>query len=452
MKKKLALFIILTLTIMGTVACGSKQGAGTPAPQDTNKTNDKQETAPNIDSEKALTVAWWGNQARNDRTIAALDLYSDQNPNVIFDGQFSEWGDYWNKLAISSAGHSLPDIIQMDYRYLEQYATNKLLVDLKPYIDSGVLDVSGIDQGILNSGSLGDGVYAICLGVNAPSLLYNKSLLDENGITIKDNMTMDEFISVSKEIYEKTGYTTSVAFDESSNFLEYFLRASDILLFDTGKLGANNAEQLVPFFEIYETGIKEGWHTSPSVFAEISRGSIEQSPLVHGASPATRSWCAFAFSNQLTAIIKAAPAGMEVGITTWPSNNPKSSNYLKPSQFFSISTDSKDPEESAKILDFFTNSLEANDILLGERGVPAAAPVAEAIAPKLSEAETMVIEYINNVVTPNSSTINPPPADGANEVADILNMTLEKLAYGQITAQQAASDFFEQSNKVLAGQ
>lgn len=46
-----------------------------------------------------MTFTWWGNQTRNERTQAALDLYSEQNPGVTFDTQPAEWNDYWTKLS-----------------------------------------------------------------------------------------------------------------------------------------------------------------------------------------------------------------------------------------------------------------------------------------------------------------------------------------------------------------
>ena len=104
--------------------------------------------------EKNLTVAWWGNQVRNERTQAALDKYAELNPGVALDGQFSEWGDYWNKLATSSAGNSLPDVIQMDYAYLDQYAKNNLLLDLTPYVENGTLKLDDANQDVLNSGKV----------------------------------------------------------------------------------------------------------------------------------------------------------------------------------------------------------------------------------------------------------------------------------------------------------
>ncbi len=406
-------------------------------------------TSESSDGTVNLTFTWWGNQTRNERTQAALDLYSEQNPGVTFDPQFAEWNDYWDKLATAAAGHSLPDIVQMDYSYLEQYVSNGLLVDLTPYIEDGTINVDNVDEGILNSGKVGDGIYALCNGVNVPALLYNKTLLDEAGITIKDNMTMDEFIAVSKEVYEKTGYKTNIAYG-SDAYIDYFCRAYDEIVYESDSIGASQ-ETLDAFYSLYEDGINEGWLIDPSVFAEVTVGSVEQDPMVYGSSPETMSWCFFAYSNQLTATKSAAPEGMEIGMTTWPSADPAKSDFLKPSQFFAITVDSKNPAEAAKVLDFITNSVECNNILLGERGVPISSEVSNAISENMSEDDRNIITFINEVVTPNSSTISPPAPTAASEAYNLNDNLIEKVCYGELTAAEAAQQMYEEGNEIMAG-
>lgn len=406
-------------------------------------------TSESSDGTVNLTFTWWGNQTRNERTQAALDLYSEQNPGVTFDPQFAEWNDYWDKLATAAAGHSLPDIVQMDYSYLEQYVSNGLLVDLTPYIEDGTINVDNVDEGILNSGKVGDGIYALCNGVNVPALLYNKTLLDEAGITIKDNMTMDEFIAVCKEVYEKTGYKTNIAYG-SDAYIDYFCRAYDEIIYESDSIGASQ-ETLEAFYSLYEDGINEGWLLDPSVFAEVTVGSVEQDPMVYGSSPETMSWCFLAYSNQLTATKSAAPEGMEIGMTTWPSADPAKSDFLKPSQFFAITVDSENPDEAAKVLDFITNSVECNNILLGERGVPISSEVSNAISENMSEDDRNIITFINEVVTPNSSTISPPAPTAASEAYNLNDNLIEKVCYGELTAAEAAQQMYEEGNEIMAG-
>ena len=454
MKRKFALLLAAAMTAASLAGCGSSSASGDTAADTTAAEAGTTETAESTEGSNSgsanLVMAWWGNQTRNERTQKIIDLYSEQNPGVTIDGQFSEFNDYWQKLATAAAGHSMPDIVQMDYKYLNQYVTNGLLVDLTPYVEDGTIDTADCNQDVLNSGSVNGGLYALCNGINSPALLYNKTLLDENGITVKDNMTLDEFIDVCKEVYEKTGYKTNLCYNQNEQWIEYFLRADDIVLYEDGKIGGDSYEPYADFFKLYEDGLKDGYVIDPSVFAERSIGSVEQDPLVYGSSPETMSWCAFAYSNQLTATVSAAPEGTEIGLTTWPSADPKKSDYLKPSQFFAISTDSKNPEEAAKILNFITNDVDCNNILLGERGIPLSSKTAEAIAPNLDETTQKVITFVNDVVSANSSQVNPPSTNGASEVNDLINKLQEQVCYGQLSAEDAGKQLFEQGNQIMA--
>lgn len=454
MKRKFALLLAAAMTAASLAGCGSSSASGDTAADTTAAEAGTTETAESTEGSNSgsanLVMAWWGNQTRNERTQKIIDLYSEQNPGVTIDGQFSEFNDYWQKLATAAAGHSMPDIVQMDYKYLNQYVTNGLLVDLTPYVEDGTIDTADCNQDVLNSGAVNGGLYALCNGINSPALLYNKTLLDENGITVKDNMTLDEFINVCKEVYEKTGYKTNLCYNQNEQWIEYFLRADDIVLYEDGKLGGDSYEPYADFFKLYEAGLKDGYVIDPSVFAERSIGSVEQDPLVYGSSPETMSWCAFAYSNQLTATVSAAPEGTEIGLTTWPSADPKKSDYLKPSQFFAISTDSKNPEEAAKILNFITNDVDCNNILLGERGIPLSSKTAEAIAPNLDETTQKVITFVNDVVSANSSQVNPPSTNGASEVNDLINKLQEQVCYGQLSAEDAGKQLFEQGNQIMA--
>lgn len=440
--------------IVGLTACGSSNEPAATASTDSGNTATT--TADNSGSAAAgnvsMTFTWWGNQTRNERTQAALDLYSEQNPGVTFDTQPAEWNDYWTKLSTLAAGNSLPECLQMDYSYLAQYVAADLLVDLTPYVEDGTLDVSNVSQGILDASSIDGKLYAVCAGMNAPSLFYNKTLLDSLGITVKDNMTIDEFEAVAREVYEKSGVKTDLPYSAGDNYLPYAMRSHDVVkLFNEDSLNVTDAASLVPGFQIYEDGVKDGWIIGADVHAELTSNSVEQSPLVYFSSEATQSWCGFFWSNQLSAMVAAAPEGMEIGITTWPSENPQKSNFLKPSQFFAVSRDAGENEaEAVKVVNYLLNSEDANKILLGERGVPASSVVASAIAPLQDETAQVVTKYVNDVVTPNCSAISPAIPDGANEVYDYYNQLVDKILYGQMTAQEAAEDLFKMGNQIMS--
>ena len=204
-------------------------------------------------------------------------------------------------------------------------------------------------------------------------------------------------------------------------------------------------------FKILEDGVKEGWHVEPSIYAEITPGAIEQDPFIYGASKDSRSWCVFTWSNQTGTYENNMPEDMkEMGVTTWPSADPKKSNFLKPAQFFSVSASSANPEEAVKLIDYWTNSMDANSILLAERGVPLSEKVAAELSPSLDEATRDSIKFINEVVSPSSSQIDPPMPNGSSEVTELLLQLEEKVAYGQMTSEEAAEEFFVKGNEIMA--
>ena len=436
MKKKILAALLAATMVVTLAACGNSgetKGGGDDTSGDSS----------------GMVVSWWGNQTRNDRTTEVINMYMEEHPGLKIDGQFSQWDDYWDKLATSSAGNALPDVMQMDYMYLDQYVDNELLLDLTPYIEDGTLDMSNVSENIQESQKVDGKTYAISLGTNANALLYNKTALDEAGITVKDNMTLDEFVDLCREVKEKTGLRTNLGYSVES-IPEFWCRADDIVLYGDGKLGADSPDQIQTMFDLEKQGIEEGWHIDPSVYTEITLKSTEQDPLVYGTDPDRMSWCAFSTSNGLTAMQNAAPEGVEIGITTWPSADPVKSNYLKPSMMFSVSANCEDPDAAVEFINWFINSEECNKVLLGERGVPTSVAVSEAISSELSEVDQAIVTYVNDVVTPNSSPINPPAPAGANEFYNILTNLEEQVLYGQLTPEEGAQQLFDQGNKALA--
>ena len=357
-------------------------------------------------SSDSLTMAWWGNQVRNERTQQALDAYKEES-GITVSGQFYQWGDYWSKMATSAAGKKMPDVIQMDMSYIQQYVDKGQLLDLTPYIEDGTLDTSNISEDIVNMGKVGDGIYGIAAGTSASCMFYNKTLLDELGITINDNMTLDEFIDISKQVYEETGYRSNLY--HYGLYMDMYARANDIQASD--KLGGDSADDYLPYFETLETGIKEGWQISPSQAADT-----------------------------------------DSALTTIPTTDPQKYNYVKPAMYFSVSADTANPEEAVKLLNYLTNSETAYDILLAERGVPASTAISEAIMDKLSPAEQENANFVNNVIAPNSSPMPPFPVEGSTEAQDLLRKLEEKVKYGEYTAQQAADEYFTEANKMLQGE
>ncbi len=181
---------------------------------------------------------------------------------------------------------------------------------------------------------------------------------------------------------------------------------------------------------------------SPETFMELDPSSIEQNTLVLG-----KSWCTILFSNQMSSIVAAS--GKNIGVTSVPADNLKNLQFIKPSQYFALSANSENKEEAVKFINWFVNNNEPNEILLGERGIPANTEVSNYIAPLMSETDQEVIEFVNKV-SENCSEISPPVPEWASEVSANVSEELEAVCYGKLTPEEAAKEFFEQANEILS--
>ncbi len=480
MKRKVISMVLSSLMVVSLAACGGSSTETTTETTDatqqtetttTTETTTATETTaeagdataaaaydPSTAGDVTVGFGWWGNQVRDEVTKAACDHFTELYPNVTFNLNSQAWNDYWAQMTTFSSSDTLPDIMQQDYAYFEQWVESGDLLDLTPYVESGALDLSKIPESIVDTGkSASDGhIYAVCAGMNAPALSYNKTLTDELGITVPDNMTWDQFVEISKQIYEAKGIGVVWHNMNSENPIAYFARAKGHnALFEADGVTVSE-EEMTEFYTRLEDGVADGWLFDTDKFASVDTATIPQSPLVYGSDPSVRSWCSFNFSNQYMAFCDAAAAdGIELGITTWPEDNGATANYLKPSQFFSITTDTQNPDLAVAILNYLINDVEANTLLRAERGVPANSEVAAAISDAVSETDytyPLIVEYLD-MVADNSTTIFPPLPGYAGTVnTDVIEgLTSRALSKNPSdTPADLAKEFVEGANQIAA--
>ncbi|MBR4332605.1 MAG: carbohydrate ABC transporter substrate-binding protein [Clostridia bacterium] len=441
--KKLLSVLLAAMMLLAVVSAYAELKVGTYDPA----------SAGNVE----LRFGWWGNQKRDAVTLEALNFFTENYPNITFNPNAQNWSNYWALMSTYASNNDLPDIMQQDYAYLQQWVEAGDLLDLTPYVESGALDVSGLSDSILKSGMVGDGLYALCAGVNAPSLLYNKTLTDSLDITVPDNMTWDEFEEISRKIFAARGIGVAYGEGNSENPLTYYARGLGYnALWDANGV-LPTAEEMAGYYARLLKCVSEGWMYNTDQQANVqTTGDLNMHPLVFGATDDVRTWCAFAFSNQLAAFQAAATAdGIELGIVAWPSENPQASNYMKPGQFFSVTTDTQNPDLAVAFLNYLINDPQGNIKLQAERGVPANSAMAVEIADELNKLDATygtAAEYLA-IVAENSSPIFPPlPAYAGTANDEVIKyLSDEMLAPNPgMTAEEAGAYFVENVNDLAA--
>ena len=445
-KRMISVLLAMVLVLCTLCGCSSNEGnADTSADQTAAGTTtlaggENRSTSDNAGESVTLRLCWWGSQTRNDLTQKAIELYMEKNPNVVIETEFTDWSGYWDKLSAMAAGGNLPDIIQMDYSYLQQYQQSGQLADLSQFIDSGVIDTSKIADSVIDSGSIDGTCYALSLGSNAPMMVYDKEIVEQAGVELPEQLTIEELYDIGQTIYEKTGVKTY--YDGGINMMQVIARTQGSHLFDELAAGTKTASEThfanVDKFNKAESAI------SPDLLAEKNPDVVETKPIIDGTT-----WNDFSYSNQYISI--ANTAGRDLGITMYPTTSDATTQpmFLKPSQFFSIAETSQNKEEAAKFLDWFTNSVECNNILLAERGIPVNSDVAEAIKPNVDENSQKVFDYIAEV-SKIATPIDDPDPSGKGEVEAQAKTIVENLRYGDTDAAGAAEEFVTTSQKILS--
>jgi multiple sugar transport system substrate-binding protein len=427
------------LALLALAACSSGTSGGPAAVEDP----DTETVVELEEGQVEIRVAWWGSQTRHDRTLEAIELFEEQNPDIVVTPEFTGWDGYWERLATQAAGQNLPDVFQMDLQYLNEYVSRGLLEDLAPSIDAGALNLDDVDELYLAGGRIDDNLYAINLGANSLALAYDPAMFEEAGVPLLEpGYTWDDYVSTARKLKESLGDDVYVQSLSDLHGFKHYLRQHDLWLYneDNTGLGYDDDQYFIDYFSMWDELLKEGVSAGPDITTEIQ--GLEDELIVHGRSPVL-----MFHSNQIVGLQGAADRPLDM--TLFPSMPGKTdAHFLKPSQFFSISSQSQQQEAAAKFIDFMTNSLEANEILAAERGVPISAAVREHLYSQLSEYEQMQFDYIE-LVQENSSEIHPPEPAGLSEINGLFDRKLEELEYGVITVEEFAQEFREGVEQIL---
>ena len=454
MKKQTAVLLAAAIISASAAlaACGSGNSASsgdqtTVSDQPSGEQGGAEAAAGETGESVTLDFTWWGNQVRNERTEAACAAYSEAHPEVAFRTVPINSKEYFDKVTTLAAGNEMPDILQQDYEKLNRYVEKGVHENMDVYVEDGTIDLSAIPETFLQNGKVDDSYYAFSMGVNAPCLVYDKTLLDELGLEVSQKMTWDEFNELAKEVYEKSGAKTTY-----STLLgpQHQIRISvrnagkHVYSEDGTGLGFDDANLVARVFALMENSIKEGYGLSGEGYTGIQ--TVEQCPIVSG-----QAWNEFIYSNQVVAL-QEAMGDRELGITMNPEFADASAPgaFVKPSVMIAMGSQGTEAEkrESAEFIDYILNSVECNEILLGERGVPINSDVRTAIYDQVDEVTQKTFDFID-MVAENSSDPEPIDPPAGQEIDTNALRIRDEVLYGKKTAEEAAQVWMETAQKLL---
>jgi multiple sugar transport system substrate-binding protein len=392
-----------------------------------------------------LRFSWWGSDKRAQVTQAAIAAFEAENPNIKIKPEYGDWSGYWDKLATQVAANDAPDIIQMDEKYITEYSTRGALLDLSKY----EIDTSKLDEAALNAGKGEKGLTGIAAGINAATILANPAVFKAAGVELPDDKTWtwDDFERISAEVTANSpkGTYGAAAYGTDEASLGVWLRQNGKSLYTSdGKLGFEPSDVAGWWANLKELSEKKAVPTASEV-VEAEAAPLDQSGLAVG-----KNGLAFWWSNQLPALEKAAATDLQ--ILRFPSTTGKAADaqlWYKASQFWSASSRTKHPEETAKFINFLANSEKAGEALLADRGVYPNSDVRAAIESKLTPADIKVVKFIDQIKDELGEAPAPPPK-GAGAIQEIVKRYTSEVLFNRLSTEDAGKKAVDEMKSAIS--
>ena len=390
---------------------------------------------PAFAQDKRMRLAWWGGQARADRTDAVSKLYAEAHPGVSFDTWWNAFNDYWPKLGTEVAGGNAADVFQMDYRYLVEYANRGAIAALDDHIGKG-LDLSDFDQDQQDGGKVDGKLYAISLGAKA---------FDDAGVPRPTrDWTYEDYKSHAEAFNAKSGGMKLLADGSASEpAFENWLRQRGKALYTDGKIGWD-ADDLTDWFKLWVDLRTTGACVGAEDQALDATAAIDTTMII-----LKKAATSFANSNQLIAFQAVIQDPLDMINFPRAEAGSGGGHYRKPSQFWSVNPKSALIEDAVDYVSFFVNDLGAGAALGVERGIPCSKKVRDALAPTLDPQSQIALNFVSNLGDLLGSLPPVPPA-AAGEVSTQLTTKSQEVAFGATTPEEAGPAFAKEAADILA--
>lgn len=400
--------------------------------------------SPAFAQETRMRLAWWGGQARADRTDAATALFAKAHPGLTFDTWWNAFNDYWPKLGTEVAGGNAADVYQMDYRYLVEYAVRGAIAPLDDYIGKE-LDLSDFDADQIEGGRVDGKLYAISLGANSVAMMVNKKAFADAGMEEPTrDWSYDDYKERADAFNAKSNGMKLLADGSGAEpALENWLRQRGKALYTDGKVGWD-ADDLTEWFRMWVDMRDAGVCVGPEDQALDATAAIDTTMITLGKAATS-----FANSNQLIGFQAVNPNPLTMVNFPRAAAGVGGGHYRKPSQLWSVNPKSQMMSLGVEYVSFFVNDLGAGKALGVERGIPCAKKVRDAISPDLNEQDLIALNFVSNLGDLLGALPPVPPA-AAGEVNVQLNTKAQEVAFGASSPEDAGVAFTQEAADILA--
>ncbi len=359
-----------------------------------------------------IKMGWWGEKARHDATIKAVDIWNNAHPEIQVETSFSGWDGYHEKLFTQFTGNNAPDIFQFSNDSYDDYVSKKLLTDVTAYVDN---KFAGIDKNLWSDVTTNGKSYAIPGGNNGDSLVFNKTKLDELGLSYPTNdeswdTLFDRCVDVTKKgdlnkdgKNDIWGIFDPMDRDQPSVYNDY-VRPFGLSIWTADMKGCNlNDPKVIEVLKKYAR-----FHDAKVIVPPEITILDGQSYIGIGVIAYTIS----AISTFPSAVVQSTD---KLGMVMAPKPPSGGEDLRAPycTMLWGVNNSTKNKEAAVKFLSWFLTSPEAAETLGLVRGVSSSEAQRTALMDKLTPEESQMMDVTNKLAALDNTPYQEIPPNYA---------------------------------------
>ncbi|MBW5444449.1 extracellular solute-binding protein [Cohnella sp. CFH 77786] len=442
LKGLMLLMIALMLTLS---ACGGGGKSGGDNSSSNSPAGSGSSASPSGNAEKTgeakkLGIMWWGPDARHEATLKALEIYTKQHPSITFTPDYMAWDGYWQKLPALAASKTVPDVLQMDAAYIQDYAAKGVLEDLSD------LDLSGIvDPSVLENLKIGGKLYGIPLSQNAQGIAFNKPALEAAGIKLpQKNWTWDDYFAFAREARAKLP-KGKYGIGDSTNLWDWYnwyqtANGAKPLMSDNGKTFTLDKDLFMKYHTTFEQLRKEQAVPPADKSLSFVPNDPNADPMATGIV-----MTGGATTGSVAALYSMMPDQIDVvGVPTGVAGG----GWAQSTIFLSVSANSENKEEAKAFLKWFITDPEAGQALKMTRGIPINPAIYKTLEPTM-EPKDLLGKKVYDMALEKALPFYPI-AQGFTEWVDTYKSTMEGVMFGKTSIEDAYEKLNELGQQIAA--
>lgn len=377
-----------------------------------------------------ITLSWWGNDARNEYTLKAVELFQQKYPEIKVKCSYSEWSGYEARSRIRMVSDTEADVMQINVGWLTEYSA-----DGSGYYDlskvSDIIELSNFPENTLEYGIQNGVLNAIPIAMNTETVYINKTVYSRYGLEAPK--TWDDIFAAAKimskdEVYPLSGpdkaiWLFSIAYAEQTGGNTFFNDKDEITF---------TADDLQIMIEFYVNIVEEKVIPQVEDFKKVNYDS--------GTYAGAVAWVSDAI-NYFGSTIENGDEVIPADYIAYSYLESGDGWYQKPATLYAMSKNTVHPEEAAKLLNFLLNDREMAVLQGVEKGIPISSS-----ALKYLDEEGMLsgLQYDASVVMSNNDRLKEMSplienTDLINAFIDACNLVL----YDKASAEEAAQQLYD---------